>query len=136
MFGAAAMSLSSVCVVSNALLLKRFKKNKTESRQSRRNRQSESSVTKLSENVTENVVNEENNKVEDERKIMNSIVLNVDGMMCEHCKATVEKAVSKLDGIESVNADLEAKKVTVLPNKDIDVEEIKKAITDAGYEVK
>ena len=67
---------------------------------------------------------------------MNSIVLNVDGMMCEHCKATVEKAVSKLDGIESVNADLEAKKVTVLPNKDIDVEEIKKAITDAGYEVK
>lgn len=136
MFGAAAMSLSSVCVVSNALLLKRFKKNKTESRQSRRNRQSESSVTKLSENITENVVNEENNKVEDERKIMNSIVLNVDGMMCEHCKATVEKAVSKLDGIESVNADLEAKKVTVLPNKDIDVEKIKKAITDAGYEVK
>lgn len=133
MFGAAAMSLSSVCVVSNALLLKRFKKNKTESR---RSRQSESSVTKLSENVTENVVNEENNKVEDERKIMNSIVLNVDGMMCEHCKATVEKAVSKLDGIESVNADLEAKKVTVLPNKDIDVEEIKKAITNAGYEVK
>ncbi len=100
--GAAAMSLSSVFVVSNALRLRRFR-----------------AATPVQ-------------KDKKEEKIMTK-VLKVEGMMCSHCKAMVEKVCSLVPGAESAVVDLQAKTVTV--TGDVSVDALKKAITDAGYEV-
>lgn len=100
MLGAAAMSLSSLFVVTNALRLGRFK----------------SSVT----------VKKEIAKME--------TIIYVDGMMCTHCKARVESVCQAIAGVESAEVNLEKKYVALTGEADIAV--VKKAITDAGYEVK
>lgn len=97
MLGAAAMSVSSVFVVSNALRLRFFK-------------------TK---------------KIQEEPKM--ETVINVNGMMCPHCKAMVEKVCKAVPGTVEAVVDLQAKTVTI--TGDADVAALKKAITDAGYEV-
>ncbi len=60
-------------------------------------------------------------------------VIKVEGMMCTHCKARVEKVCSQVPGCTGAVADLNAKTVTV--SGSVDVETVKKAIADAGYEV-
>lgn len=60
-------------------------------------------------------------------------VLKVEGMMCTHCKAMVEKVSKAMPGAEDAVVDLQAKTVTVTGN--IDKEALAKAIIDAGYEV-
>lgn len=60
-------------------------------------------------------------------------VIKVNGMMCTHCKAAVEKACKSVPGTLDAVVDLEAKNVTVTGSAD--VADLKKAITDAGYEV-
>ena len=65
---------------------------------------------------------------------METIVLNVNGMMCAHCQARVEKAVADA-GATNVKVSLEAKNVTCDIAAPVTVEQIKKAIVDAGYEV-
>ena len=61
------------------------------------------------------------------------IVIKVEGMMCSHCKARVEKVCKAVPGVEEAVVDLEAKTVTVTGNADVAA--IKQAITDADYEV-
>jgi Cu+-exporting ATPase len=107
MLGAAAMSLSSVFVVSNALRL-RFFKSKT-----------------AAEPVAEEIIIKEEPKME--------TVISVNGMMCPHCKAMVEKVCKAVPGTLDAVVDLTAKNVTV--TGDADVAALKQAITDAGYEV-
>lgn len=102
MIGSLAMSMSSICVVMNALSLKLFRDKKT--------------------------VKNEKGECE-----MNVEIVKVDGMMCSHCTGRVEKVVSAL-GYGAV-ADLERKQVTVSAEGKIDLESVKKAITDAGYDV-
>lgn len=65
-----------------------------------------------------------------------TVSLNVEGMSCGHCKASVEKAVSALDGVSKVDVDLAGKKVniTYAPGK-VNPDAFKKAITGQGYEV-
>ena len=64
-----------------------------------------------------------------------TISLNVEGMSCNHCKAAVENALKEI-GVAKVEVDLAAKKVSAAFSADkVNVEGIKKAITDAGYEV-
>ncbi|MDA8211299.1 MAG: copper ion binding protein [Clostridia bacterium] len=65
-----------------------------------------------------------------------TVSLNVEGMSCGHCKASVEKAVSALDGVSKVDVDLAGKKVniTYAPEK-VKPDAFKKAITGQGYEV-
>lgn len=62
-------------------------------------------------------------------------VLLVEGMMCEHCAAHVEAAVSKIDGVKSVKVDLKKKTATAKVERDIPSEEFEKAIAGAGYKL-
>lgn len=117
MLGAAAMSLSSVCVVSNALRLKRLKLFK------------EDTTSASIEN--ESGSNEDITRKED---IVMTKKLIIEGMMCEHCTGRVEKALRAVTGVSDVVMSLEGKSATVTSDGAVD-DALKAAVTDAGYEV-
>ena len=117
MFGAAAMSLSSVCVVSNALRLKLFKPKHTAPA---------SPEVSAGPETTKPTPQNEKGVSHMEKKII------IEGMMCQHCVAHVSKALNALPG-ESASVDLEGKCATVSgPATD---EELKNAVEEAGYQV-
>ncbi len=125
MFAGAAMSLSSVSVVSNALRLKFFKPV----------RMSKDALNVYSKE-TDDLINKSklNNNEENGGKEMNKILM-VEGMSCGHCKAAVEKALKAVDGVENAVVDLEKRLANVTLNKEVPSEILTKAVTDAGYEV-
>ena len=129
MIGALAMSLSSVCVVTNALRLRGFK-NKYSKFQQVNNSVNNTCYINSEKSEKTNKENSLNNK---EEKNMKKII--VEGMSCNHCKMNVEKALKAIDGIESAEVNLETKEAVITYNKEIDDDKIKKAIEEAGYEV-
>lgn len=118
MFGAAAMSLSSFCVVMNALRLNLFNP-------SRPNKGKTKTPVKLPKL--------ENIKEITEEKTMTRTVY-IEGMMCNHCTAHVQKALSALDGVLGVEVSLEEKKATLTLEKNIDNAVIIDTVKEAGYE--
>ena len=61
--------------------------------------------------------------------------LNIEGMMCAHCVAHVEKALSALEWVASAKADLEGRKAVVTLSGEVSDQALKDAVTEAGYEV-
>ncbi len=119
-FGAAAMGLSSFCVVSNALRLNWIKPY-----DSKRDRKIKNPIIG---NLIETQTNTETKMEDKEMKI------KVNGMMCAHCEAHVKKALEAIDGIESAVASHEENLVTITNSKDVDEAAIKAAVEEAGYE--
>ena len=107
MFGAAAMSLSSFCVVSNALRLNFF----------------DLYSAKRDKKI----------KIK-ERKTMEK-TLKIEGMMCMHCSGRVQKALEAIDGVVSANVSHETGTAVVTLNQNVSDDVLKKAVTDAGYQV-
>jgi len=110
MFGAAAMSLSSFCVVSNALRLNLFK---------------------IHDPKYDKRKNTKENNMSDSTKKM-----DIQGMMCPHCEARVKKALEEIDGVKSAEVSHEKACAVVTFSKAVSDEALTKAVTDAGYEVK
>ena len=121
MLGAAAMSLSSFCVVTNALRLNFFKPDRPFKGKSKQ----PAELPKL-------MPTEENIKNTEETAMKKTVYIN--GMMCSHCTAHVQKALGALDGVESVEVSLEDKKAVLTLNKNVDDAVIKNAVREAGYE--
>jgi len=120
MFGAAAMGLSSFCVVTNALRLNWIKPYD--------NTKDKRVKNPVSGDLIQTTINEEN------RKEMKEMKITVKGMMCGHCEAHVKKALEAIEGIDYVEASHDENLVTITNSKDIDEATIKTAVEDAGYE--
>lgn len=112
MFGAAAMSLSSFCVVMNALRLNFV--NVTSPKNDRK-------IKEVIIDYTE------------EFKMTKTI--KIDGMMCPHCEAAVKKALEAIDGVTSAVASHTEKQATVELSKDVDTAVLEQAVVDAGYTI-
>lgn len=112
MFGAAAMSLSSFCVVMNALRL---------------------NFVNVTSSKNDKKIKEVNIDYTEEFKMTKTI--KIDGMMCPHCEATVKKALEAIDGVTSAVASHTEKQATVELSKDVDTVVLEQAVVDAGYTI-
>lgn len=110
MFGAAAMSLSSFCVVTNALRLNLFKIHKTK-----------------------NVKKIKPVQVDIKEIVTMKKTVKIEGMMCPHCEAAVKKALEAVDGVDTATPNHETDSAEITLTTSVDDEKIKKAVEDAGY---
>lgn len=129
MFGAAAMSLSSFCVVTNALRLNFFSMYNASKDKKLKRKKVNQEVLKVQENLQI-----ENN---DERKDDNEMekVMEIKGMMCGHCEARVKKCLEKLDAVEEAIVSHENGTAIVKLKEMIDDDVLKKTVEDQDYEV-
>lgn len=131
MFGAAAMSLSSLFVVSNALRLRFFHVLKKPQKE-------EDGTVHTTEKINgqtgkKQIVNTSAEAVENKEE-MNMYTMKIEGMMCPHCQAAVTKALNGIEGVKA-EVDLEKKEAYVEAADSVSKEELTKAVVDAGYEV-
>lgn len=110
MFAAAAMSLSSFCVVTNALRLNFVK-------------------------IRKNNIKTETVKTIEKENVQMEKTIKIEGMMCPHCEATVKRTLEELDGVIQAEASHENGTAVVTLEKDVPFETLKKAVEDKGYTV-
>lgn len=115
MFGAAAMSLSSFCVVSNALRL---------------------NFANIASPKHDRKILKKIKPASSREQRENEMVISVSGMMCEHCENRVKAALEKVKGIKEAYTDFNTGEVKLILKGTPDKKEIKKAIKDAGYKLK
>ena len=134
MIGAAAMSMSSVFVVSNALRLRGFRPS-FKKRKNGEDVENISSERGESQNQALPLQNkkDENLSIREEETMEKKML--IEGMMCTHCSGRVEKALNALNGVEA-KVDLDGKCAYVKINGDVTDKELTDAVTEAGYEVK
>ena len=123
MFGAAAMSLSSFCVVTNALRLNFFKIHDT------------GKDKKIKGTVPIDDIKNEYNNEEKETEKMIKVTVNVTGMMCPHCEAHVNESIKKTFGAEDVVSSHEKGTTVFTVAEKVDEEKVRATIKEAGYEV-
>ena len=148
MFGAAAMSLSSFCVVTNALRLNLFKVHDASKDKKIKQNTAELHVSAGAEskNTADTDVNVGNSEIHDrkdqenikenkESNGMTTITVNVTGMMCGHCEAHVNKAVKEAFGVEDVVSSHDKGTTVIKAPQKLDEDKIREVIKEAGYEV-
>lgn len=145
MFGAAAMSLSSLFVVGNALRLRGFKAGERgpaheaeaedDAAEAWENAETGESL-EAGENACPGQEIEKNSKIEEkqEERNMNKTMI-IEGMMCAHCTGRVQKALEAVEGVESVVMSLEEKSAVLTLSSQVEDEALKAAVAEAGYEV-
>ena len=126
MFGAAAMSLSSFCVVTNALRLNLFNMHDAKKDKKLKN---PAIIKELVDNNKTNH-NQENKEIGTMKKTM-----KIEGMMCGHCEATVKKALEGIDGVASAEVSHEAGTAVVELSADVADDVLKKTVEDKDYKV-
>lgn len=127
MIAAAAMSLSSVCVVSNALRLKLFHPQRVQAQEHAPKLQTPGTIPMAVQKIA--------TRTEGKGDETMKKVLSIEGMSCNHCVKAVEKALGKITGVSSVEVDLDAKTATVTLADKVSDEALKEVVTEAGYEV-
>jgi len=126
MFGAAAMSLSSFCVVSNALRLNLLKVHDPSRDRKIKNTFSVDKAEEINDNEKQNDTREENNMTK---------TMKINGMMCGHCEARVKKTLEALEQVTEAVVSHEAGTAVVTLHAEISNDELKKVIEDQDYEV-
>ena len=120
MLGAAAMSLSSFCVVMNALRLNLFRPHDAKNDK------------KLKHPYTGEIPKINSRKESNDMKK----TMKIEGMMCAHCEARVKKALEAIDGVISAAPDHEKNEAVLVLSKDVDYAVLKAAVEKEGYDVK
>lgn len=158
MFGAAAMSLSSVCVVSNALRLNFFKPHRAHTRHHKQttasprvfnisaNTDATPAITQISthapssvdtEQTTSNETKQHSQSLQPNKQEETNMkkTMQIQGMMCHHCEMTVKKALEAIDGVENAEVSHEAGNAVLTLTHDVDNEVLKQAVQACDYQV-
>ena len=130
MFGAAAMSLSSFCVVTNALRLNLFKMYDASKDRKRKMKKVETA-----ENTVSDIVLADKNESENKEETKMTKTMKIEGMMCGHCEAAVKKALEALEQVDTAEVSHEAGTAVVTLNSEISNEVLKKTVEDKDYTV-